>query len=35
MDTPLFTDLALPSLVVQTVFRHLGWTLALAVLLAR
>jgi len=34
MDTPWFTDLALPSLVVQTVFRHLGWTLALAVLLA-
>jgi hypothetical protein len=30
----LFNDLALPSLVVQAVFRHLGWTLALAVVLA-
>ena len=35
MDNHLFTDLALPSLVWQAVFRHLGWTLALAVVLAR
>ena len=35
MDNSLFTDLALPSLVWQAVFRHLGWTLALAVVLAR
>ena len=35
MDHSLFTDLALPSLVWQAVFRHLGWTLALAVVLAR
>jgi hypothetical protein len=35
MDHSLFSDLALPSLVVQTVFRHLGWTLAVAVVLAR
>ena len=35
MDNALFTDLALPSLVWQAVFRHLGWTLALAVVLAR
>jgi hypothetical protein len=34
MDHALFTDLALPSLVWQAVFRHLGWTLALAVVLA-
>jgi hypothetical protein len=34
MDHSLFNDLALPSLVVQAVFRHLGWTLALAVVLA-
>ena len=35
MDNHLFTDLALPSLAWQAVFRHLGWTLALAVVLAR
>lgn len=35
MDNPLFTDLALPSLAWQTVFRHLGWSLALAVVLAQ
>ena len=35
MNNALFTDLALPSLVWQAVFRHLGWTLALAVVLAR
>ena len=35
MDHSLFNDLALPSLVVQAVFRHLGWTLAVAVVLAR
>ena len=34
MDNALFNDLALPSLVVQAVFRHLGWSLALAVVLA-
>jgi hypothetical protein len=35
MDNHLFTDLALPSLAWQTVFRHLGWSLALAVVLAK
>jgi len=35
MDHTLFNDLALPSLVVQAVFRHLGWSLALAVVLAK
>jgi hypothetical protein len=35
MDHSLFNDIGLPSLVVQAVFRHLGWTLALAVVLAR
>ena len=34
MDNHLFSDLALPSLVWQSVFRHLGWSLALAVVLA-
>ncbi len=31
MDHSLFTDLALPSLAWQTVFRQLGWLLAVAV----
>ena len=35
MDNHLFTDLALPSLAWQTVFRHLGWSLALAVALSK
>ena len=34
MVNHLFSDLALPSLVWQSVFRHLGWSLALAVVLA-
>ena len=35
IDNHLFTDLALPSLAWQAVFRHLGWSLALAVVLAK
>jgi len=35
MDKALFIDLALPSLVWQAVFRQLGWTLALAVVLTQ
>ena len=34
MDNPLFSDLALPTLAWQAVFRQLGWSLALAVVLA-
>ena len=35
MDKALFIDLALPSLAWQAVFRQLGWTLALAVVLTQ
>lgn len=34
MDNHLFSDLVLPTLAWQAVLRHLGWSLALAVVLA-